>query len=189
MDGKRFWRKQKREKSPYIEAEILNKKRGRQKKKLRNSTGSKAKAKLSNLKIKVVEKSGTKLGTYIKKFDKTNTKGRCQEKDCMICQNDPKNNRKCRTPSLVYKITCKECKKNGPKANYFGESSFNGYTRGVQHLEKYRSKNKATQEKSAMRQHAKNEHNDKKIEYKMTVVRTFKNNPLARQVMESMCCT
>ena len=72
------------------------------------------------------------------------------------------------------------------KANYYGESSFNGYTRGAQHLEKYKSKNKTTQEKSAMRQHAINQHNDKKVEFKMTVVKTFKNNPLARQVLESI---
>ena len=80
----------------------------------------------------------------------------------------------------MYKITCKECEKSGLKANYYGESSFNGYTRGVQHLENYRSKNKTTQEKSAMRQHAKDQHNDKKIDYKMTVIKTFKNNPLSR---------
>ena len=77
-------------------------------------------------------------------------------------------------------------RKNGLKANYYGESSFNGYTRGAQHLENYRSKNKATQEKSAMRRHAKEQHNDRKIDYKMTVIKTFKKNPLARQVLESI---
>ena len=103
----------------------------------------------------------------------------------MICQNTDKFIRKCRIPSLVYKITCKECEKSGIKANYYGESSFNGYTRGVQHLANYRSTNKATQEKSAMRQHAKDHHNDKKVDFKMTVIDTFKN-PLARQVLESI---
>ena len=100
--------------------------------------------------------------------------------------NTTKNNRKCRFPSLVYKITCKECEKSGLNANYYGECSFNGYTRGAQHLANYRSKNKATQEKSAMRQHAKLHHNDKKVDFKMTVMKTFKNNPLARQVYESI---
>mgnify|MGYP003331718594 CR=1 FL=1 len=37
-----------------------------------------------------------------------------------------------------------------------------------------------------MRKHAKEQHNDKKVEYKMTVLKTFKNNPLARQVLESI---
>ena len=61
----------------------------------------------------------------------------------------------------------------------------NGYTRGVQHLEKYKSKNKNTQEKSALRTHAKQHHGDKKINFKMEILQTFKK-PLARQVMESI---
>ena len=87
---------------------------------------------------------------------------------------------------MVYKISCKECEKNGIKSNYYGESSFNGYTRGVQHLENYKSKNKDTQEKSALRQHSIKVHNDKKVSYKMEILESFKNNPLARQVLESV---
>ena len=143
-------------------------------------------AKLSKLKVKVVEKAGVKLGSYLRKFDKTGTKGPCQETDCMICRHTSKNSRQCRIPSLVYKISCKECEKTGKKANYYGESSFNGYTRSSQHMANYRSKNKAVQEKSAMRRHAKECHNDKKVEYKMQVIKTFKNKPLARQVLESI---
>ena len=94
--------------------------------------------------------------------------------------------RKCRIPNIVYKISCKECAKHGLKANYYGESSFNGYTRGKQHVEKYRSQNKSTQEKSAMRIHAKEQHNDKKVEFKMEILQSFKGKPLARQVMESI---
>ena len=37
-----------------------------------------------------------------------------------------------------------------------------------------------------MRQHAKDHHNDKKVDFKMTVIDTFKNKPLARQVLESI---
>ena len=103
----------------------------------------------------------------------------------MICTNTTKNTRKCRTPNIVYKITCKECEKYGLKAHYFGESSFNGYTRGTQHANNYRSKNKNTQEKSALRTHAKEQHGDKKVEYRMEVLKTFKK-PIARQVMESI---
>ena len=143
-------------------------------------------AKIAKLKIKVVEKAGVKLGSYLRKFDKTTNKGPCQELDCMICQHTTKNVRQCRIPNLVYKISCKECEKSGKKANYYGESNFNGYTRGTQHMENYRSKTKSVQEKSAMRRHAKECHNDKKVDYKMQVVKTFKNKPLARQVLESI---
>ena len=93
--------------------------------------------------------------------------------------------RKCRIPNIVYKISCKECEKSGKKAHYYGETSFNGYTRGVQHYNNYRSQNKNTQEKSALRIHAKEQHGDRKVEYRMEVLKTFKK-PLARQVMESI---
>ena len=138
------------------------------------------KAKAANLKIKIVERSGMKLGSYIKKFDKTNQKGPCDEPDCLICRSTTKNTRKCRIPSVVYKITCQECEKSKIKANYYGETSFNGYTRGLQHQNNYRSKTKSVQEKSAMRKHAKEVHNDKKVNYKMEILKSFKNNPLGR---------
>ena len=104
----------------------------------------------------------------------------------MICPNSNNNIRKCRIPSIVYKITCKECEKNKIKSHYYGETSFNGYTRGAKHLENYRSNNKNTQEKSGLRKHAKEIHQDKKVDYKMEVLKTFKNDPLARQVFESI---
>ena len=125
------------------------------------------------------------MSSYLKKYDKTTSKSHCNDKDCMICTTTTKNSRKCRTPNIVYKISCKECEKSCIKANYFGESNFNGYTRGTQHLENYRSSNKNTQEKSALRIHAKEQHGDKKVEYRMEVLQTFKK-PLARQVMESI---
>ena len=86
------------------------------------------KAKIANLKIKIVEKSGMKLGNYLKKYDKTNQKGTCGKEDCMICKHSNKNNTRCRVPNIVYKITCKECEKMKLKANFYGETSFNGYT-------------------------------------------------------------
>ena len=121
------------------------------------------KAKKANLKIKVVEKAGQKLSTYLGKFDKTKSAELCTEKDCLICTNSTKLTRKCRTPNIVYKISCQECAKNGIKSNYYGESNFNGYTRGLQHVEKYRSTNKNTQEKSALRRHAKEQPEEKKF--------------------------
>ena len=56
----------------------------------------------------------------------------------------------------------------------------------MQHQQKYRSKNKNTQEKSALRRHAKEVHNDKNVKFKMEVLKAFKKNPLARQVFESI---
>ena len=47
-------------------------------------------------------------------------------------------------------------------------------------------KAKQSEKKSALRKHAKEHHNDKKVEYRMEIVKSFKNNPLARQVFESV---
>ena len=144
------------------------------------------KAKEAKLRIKIVEKSGMKLGSYLKKYDRSKQKGPCGEKDCLICKHSTKMTRSCRIPSVVYKITCIECEKMNVKAKYYGETCFNGYTRGIQHQSDYRSKSKAKQEKSALRKHAKEFHEDKRVEYKMEIVKSFRNNPLARQVFESV---
>ena len=79
-----------------------------------------------------------KLGSYLKKYDRTNLKGPCEEKDCMICKHTTKKKRKCRIPNIVYKITCMECEKQKIRARYFGETCFNGFTRGKQHQQNYR---------------------------------------------------
>ena len=92
----------------------------------------------------------------------------------------------CRKPNIVYRISCKECIIKKKRANYYGESHFNGFTRGKQHLSNYKSKNKNTQEKSAMRRHAKEIHNNKNVEYEMTILKSFKDDPLSRQVYESI---
>ena len=56
-------------------------------------------------------------------------------------------------------------------ANYYGDTHFNAYTRGKQHMTKYRSTNKNTQEDSALRKHAKEVHNDKQVKYKMSIIK------------------
>ena len=78
------------------------------------------KATNANLKVKVVEKAGLKLSAYLKKYEKSSNNKRCKEKDCMICTTTTKTNSKskCRTPNILYKITCKECEKGGQKAHY-----------------------------------------------------------------------
>ena len=77
-------------------------------------------------------------------------------------------------------------RKQNKKASYYGETQFNGFTRGAQHQKNYRSKNQKTQEDSALRNHAKHVHDDKNIGYRMDIIKTFKNKPLARQVYESV---
>ena len=138
------------------------------------------------MKIRVVEKTVKKLIDYLKSFDKTKAKSKCGEADCLMCSGDTKIGRKCRKNDIVYQITCEECKKENKKSNYFGETNFNAYTRGKQHIDNYKSNCESTQEKSALRKHAKEIHNDNNVKYTMKIVKTFKEDPLARQIYESI---
>ena len=61
------------------------------------------------LKIRIVEKAGMKLGSYFKKFDKTQNNQTCGDKDFLVCKNSTKKNTKCRIPNIVYKIACIAC--------------------------------------------------------------------------------
>ena len=88
--------------------------------------------------------------------------------------------------TFEYWIDLKAQKKAKKKARYFGESHFNAYTRGKQHLDKYNSNNANTQEKSALRRHSKEVHGDKQVKYEMKLIKNFKDDPLARQVYESL---
>ena len=142
-------------------------------------------AKKEGLKIKIVEKAGMKLGGYLKKFDKTQNNETCGDKDCSVCKNSLKKNTKCRIPNIVYQICCIECEKEKLRSRYYGESNFNGFTRGAQHQRNYRSKNAKVQEESAMRKHAKEVHKDKNIAYRMEILKTFRK-PMQRQVYESI---
>ena len=67
-----------------------------------------AKAKKADLKVKIVEKAGPKLGGYLRKFDKTNDSEPCTEKDCMICINTTKKSRKWRMEKLASTDTQEE---------------------------------------------------------------------------------
>ena len=97
-----------------------------------------------------------------------------------------KSGRKCRKTDIVYRITCIECKKNKKKATYYGETNFNAYTRGEQHFDKYNSDNIATQESSALKNHEKDIHGDRKVKFEMSIIKNFKEDPLSRQIYESI---
>ena len=99
----------------------------------------------------------------------------------------------CRKEGLVYKGTCLTCKVKGPssevdkngkvklltgargglKSIYWGESGFNGYTRGRQHLEAIQ-KPKKHQENAFVR-HTEDCHlgEEGEVKYKMEVVKCY----------------
>ena len=100
--------------------------------------------------VKVIERAGVKLQYQLPGLKEPSS---CSKDDCFIHTSRGKGD--CRKEGLVYKGTCLTCEERGPtsevdmegrlrmlrgvgkatKSIYWGESAFNGYTRGRQHLE------------------------------------------------------
>ena len=132
----------------------------------------------------------------------------CGRQDCLPCQNEDKNG-DCRKESVNYQIRCdrppcnldiKEEEDNNldigsrdsdhPPSVYRGESSRTLYSRSKNHLQCYRSSNKDTQNKSVLFRHTRDVHEgvlgdgEGIKDYKVSLLSTDKNNPLARQCRE-----
>ena len=131
----------------------------------------------STFKIKVIEKSGTKLKDILHRKDPFKTTN-CERNDCFICTSGGKGD--CTKDNVTYKIKCtEECNK---RDIYNGESSYNGYTRGGEHLKKY-EKNDPN---SMLIQHCNNEHQGEKVRFRMDVSGYYHNDSTKRQVTEGL---
>ena len=135
----------------------------------------------SPFKIKVIEKSGTKLVRLLQKNDPFK-RSKCKDEErCMICSRG--NNGACRETGVTYQISClsdagseTEC-----KAMYVGETGRNGYTRGRQHQEDYRHE----RESSALWKHCVQEHDSVRQDFQMRVIDRVRNDPTRRQILEA----
>ena len=127
-------------------------------------------------KVKLIEKSGTKLIKILQKNDPFK-KGTCADHtNCMICMTSENGN--CRTTGVTYEIACLgEC---GFK--YTGQTGNNGYTRAKKHSDDYKS----GAEQSALRKHCVNIHNKRKQNFEMRVVDRCRNDPTKRQILEAI---
>lgn len=128
----------------------------------------------SDSKIKVIERSGTKMIRLLQKNDPFNDT-ECRKDDCFVCTTSKSGN--CRTSGVIYKIECKE----GCPFIYHGQTSSNAYTRGLKHLEDY-----AKKRDKFMWKHCVNEHNGERINFKMTIIRGCRNDSTKRQIMEGI---
>ena len=130
----------------------------------------------SNIKIKVIERSGTKVKKYLQKNDPFKQKT-CNDKQCFVCETSKKGN--CQKSSITYEIKCKgDC---GGHV-YFGETHKNAYVRGKEHIFDYRKK----LAKSVMWKHCKSKHQGTLQEFEMRVVDCSRGDPMMRQILESI---
>ena len=131
----------------------------------------------SGFKIKVVEQSGTKLKDLLHRKDPFKEQS-CQRQDCFVCTSGGKGN--CRKENINYKISCTEnCYQ---KDVYQGETSYNAYTRGGEHLTKYQKND----QKSMLLQHCNIVHDGRRVKFRMDVIEYFHHDPTKRQISEGL---
>ena len=133
--------------------------------------------------VRVVERGGTELKEML---CKNNPFGRqkCLREDCQVCHgkySEGKQAGKCLEEGITYKISCMECKMEGKKTNYWGESSRTLYERYGEHLDKKLKK----KEDSALWKHEELWHNGEEVEFRPEVIQKHMK-PLTRQIQEGV---
>ena len=129
----------------------------------------------SKFKIKVVEKGGTKLKDILHKKDPFKKTG-CGRKDCFICTTGGSGN--CSRENISYQIKCtEECR---TKDLYSGETSYNAYSRGGEHLKKYENNDP----KSMLIEHCNVAHEGRRVKFQMNVTGSFHRDATKRQIYE-----
>ena len=131
----------------------------------------------SKFKIKVVEQAGTKMKDILHKKNPF-SRDECGREDCMVCTTGGKGN--CSKENASYTISCTEdCQE---KDQYQGETGFNTYSRGVEHIEKYNNNNP----KSMLLEHCNLAHDGRRVNFKMDVTGTYHRDSTKRQISEGL---
>jgi len=130
----------------------------------------------SNMKIKVIEKSGKKLIKQLQRNDPFKTKICMDRNNCIVCSGP--NPGSCRDTGISYKINCS----GGCDFEYTGQTGMNAYTRGKKHEQDYVAK----RETSCLWKHCVNVHNCEKQTFTMSVVDRCRNDPTKRQILEAV---
>ena len=135
------------------------------------------KIKQSEFKIKVVETGGTKIKDMLHRKNPFKKK-KCEREECFVCTTEGKG--ACDKENITYDIKCQtHCNQ---KSIYRGESAFNAYTRGKEHLDKLQAKDP----QSVLFQHSNEHHGGESIPFKMNVTGTFHNDAMMRQITEGV---
>ena len=132
------------------------------------------------IKVKVIEKTGTKMKAILQKSSIGMNKG-CHT-GCIVCKSGNKTS--CLMTDVTYLLTCMSCLQKEPpvKTLYDGETVRTARTRAMEHMEKMRKKDN----ESALWNHAVECHDRKIPEIKVEITGTYLKKPLQRQLMESV---
>ena len=108
---------------------------------------------------------------------------KCGREKCVICQRETGSMGECTRENALYKITCKECKKEEKVSEYWGETGRNCFLRGGEHWKGLEDK----EEENALWKHAWERHHGESDPnmFEMKLEGTFKK-PLQRQIREGV---
>ena len=129
-----------------------------------------------NAKIKVIERSGTKIVRLLQRNDPFKKKTCSDSAQCLVCSGEEAGG--CRESGVGYKIKCK----GGCNYDYNGQTSQNAYSRGGQHIDDYKNR----KDDSPLWKHCVNVHNGELQTFEMSVVDRCRNDPTKRQILEAV---
>ena len=130
----------------------------------------------TKVKMKVIEKSGTKLVRLLQRNDPFRRKECSKANKCLVCSGEKPGG--CRDNGVTYKIECEdEC-----NFEYTGQTNQNGYTRGEKHLQEYHQ----GYEKSPLWKHCMNIHQGELKKFQMIIVDKVRNDATKRQILEAV---
>ena len=104
----------------------------------------------------------------------------CGRANCAPCRTKPG---KCKTAGITYRITCEDCKRNGIKSTYIGESNRTFFDRAKEHVNALKNKDA----KYGIVKHWMEQHRDKDDppEFSFNQIRTHKS-AIDRQIWEAL---
>jgi len=138
----------------------------------------------SSFRIKITEKSGTKVVRMLQKNDPFKTKECRNKNECMICSGS--NPGSCRDSGVTYRINCMgnqlENDEERCDSEYNGETGKVGYVRGGKHSADLRNH----REDSVLWQHSLEKHDGVEQNFEMTIVDKVRGDAMKRQILESI---
>ena len=132
----------------------------------------------SGIRMKVVERTGRTLKRQLQTSNPFKNSN-CGRGNCFICTTEGHGN--CNTESITYKIECSgdDCRKRV----YKGETAYNAYTRGLEHMAHLTSKNI---DNSPLWRHCVEQHGGVMQTFRMSVTGSYRNDAMLRQVTEAV---
>ena len=145
--------------------------------------------KKSELKIKVIERSGQSVKQALSRSDPFKPKN-CSNALCAVCiLEENSENVNCKNREVVYRISCDGTKENGEKCEnitYVGETSRSIKERFTEHTKSYLHEVEEQRKKSVFYDHVTKEHNRIPQPLKLEIIASYPGDAMLRQMAEAV---